>query len=41
MPGGGALPEAPVVAINLAYTKAGAALSHGDELALIPPVAGG
>jgi len=41
MPGGTALPETPLVAVNLAYAKPGAALANGDELALIPPVAGG
>lgn len=41
LPGGMALPETPVVAVNLAYTKGDRALSHGDEVAVIPPVAGG
>lgn len=41
MPGGDRLPPAPLVAINLSYVRTDAALSHGDELAVIPPVAGG
>ena len=41
MPGGGSLPAAPLVAVNLAYAKPEVVLAHGDELALIPPVAGG
>ncbi|HUO51043.1 MAG TPA: MoaD/ThiS family protein [Gemmatimonadaceae bacterium] len=41
MPGGGMLPERPVVAVNLAYARLDAVLGAGDELAVIPPVAGG
>lgn len=41
MPGGERLPPAPLVAINLEYSRTDAALSAGDELAVIPPVAGG
>ncbi|HEX8363326.1 MAG TPA: molybdopterin converting factor subunit 1 [Longimicrobium sp.] len=35
------LPETPVVAINMDYAPAGAELRDGDEVAFIPPVAGG
>lgn len=35
------LPERPVVAINREYALLDAALREGDELALLPPVAGG
>lgn len=35
------LPERVVVAVNQAYAEPGTALSNGDEVALIPPVAGG
>jgi molybdopterin synthase catalytic subunit len=35
------LPERPVVAVNQAYAELEVALSDGDELALLPPVAGG
>lgn len=35
------LPESPVVAVNMSYAPAGTALREGDEVALIPPVAGG
>ena len=35
------LPTAPAVAVNMAYTDATSLLSDGDEVALIPPVAGG
>lgn len=41
LPGGDALPPAPLVAINLAYARTDAVLAGGDELAVIPPVAGG
>ena len=41
LPGGATLPASPLVAINLAYAKADAILTAGDELAVIPPVAGG
>lgn len=35
------LPEQPVVAVNQAYARTDARLTEGDEVALIPPVAGG
>ena len=35
------LPERPVVAINREYAQLEESLSEGDELALLPPVAGG
>ncbi len=35
------LPAAPVVAVNREYAPLGTALRDGDELALLPPVAGG
>ncbi|HEY9517061.1 MAG TPA: MoaD/ThiS family protein [Gemmatimonadaceae bacterium] len=41
LPGGDRLPPAPLVAINLEYSHTDATLSAGDELAVIPPVAGG
>jgi molybdopterin converting factor subunit 1 len=36
-----ALPERPVVAVNREYTLLDTTLRDGDELALLPPVAGG
>jgi len=41
LPGGDRLPPAPLVAINLSYTRVNAMLRAGDELAVIPPVSGG
>jgi molybdopterin converting factor small subunit len=41
LPGGTALPLLPLVAVNLTYADASRRLESGDELALIPPVAGG
>jgi molybdopterin synthase catalytic subunit len=35
------LPEKPVVAINRTYALLSEPLADGDELALLPPVAGG
>lgn len=36
-----ALPVAPAVAVNRSYAREGHVLSSGDEVAFIPPVAGG
>ncbi|HEX7243439.1 MAG TPA: molybdopterin converting factor subunit 1 [Longimicrobiaceae bacterium] len=36
-----ALPEAPAVAVNMEYAPLSTALRDGDEVAFIPPVAGG
>jgi molybdopterin converting factor small subunit len=41
LPGGDRLPPEPLVAINLSYARTSSRLSAGDELAVIPPVAGG
>lgn len=41
IPGGEKLPAKPLVAVNQAYAKPEAAVHAGDEVALIPPVAGG
>jgi molybdopterin converting factor subunit 1 len=35
------LPERPVVAVNREYARLDVQLQDGDELALLPPVAGG
>lgn len=37
----GFIPERPVVAVNHAYADPGLVLDEEDEVALIPPVAGG
>lgn len=36
-----AIPEAPAVAVNRKYSERDEVLRAGDEVALIPPVAGG
>ncbi|MGI9078889.1 MAG: MoaD/ThiS family protein [Gemmatimonadaceae bacterium] len=41
MPGGDRVPPAPLVAVNLVYQRPDHVLAPGDELAVIPPVAGG
>lgn len=35
------LPETPVVAVNMTYAPLATSLRDGDEVAFIPPVAGG
>jgi len=41
MPGAGFLPPSPLIAINQMYAGPTARLTSGDEVAVIPPVAGG
>ena len=41
LPGAERLPPAPLVAVNQRYARADQRLSPGDEVAVIPPVAGG
>jgi molybdopterin converting factor small subunit len=41
LPGAERLPPAPLVAVNAEYAALDQTLSAGDEVALIPPVAGG
>lgn len=40
-PGAAALPARPLVAVNQAYAALSQRLAAGDEVAVIPPVAGG
>ncbi len=40
-PGAASLPPAPLIAVNQRYAARTARLRSGDEVALIPPVAGG
>jgi molybdopterin converting factor small subunit len=41
LPGGAILPEAPLVARNAQFVALATPIAHGDEIALMPPVAGG
>lgn len=41
MPGGDRLPPRPLVAVNEVYAPAHTTLERDDEVAIIPPVAGG
>ena len=41
LPGGGGLPPAPLVAVNFSYAPPQTVIRNGDEVAIIPPVAGG
>lgn len=40
-PAAARLPPSPLVAVNQRYARPETALAEGDEVALIPPVAGG
>ena len=39
--GGDRLPPSPLVAVNCTYAKGTTLIVEGDEIAIIPPVAGG
>ncbi len=41
LPGGERLPSRPMVAVNQSYAAFSSPVAPGDEVALIPPVAGG
>lgn len=41
LPGAAQLPQRPLVAVNQRYARPDTRLRAGDEVALIPPVAGG
>jgi len=41
LPGMGAVPPSPAVAVNRRYARPEQVVAAGDEVALIPPVAGG
>jgi molybdopterin converting factor subunit 1 len=41
LPGADRLPDRPLVAVNERYAKRDRVLATGDEIAIIPPVAGG
>ena len=41
LPGGEQIPPRPLCAVNLAHVGHDAPLAEGDELALLPPLAGG
>jgi molybdopterin converting factor small subunit len=41
LPGGAALPERPLAALNATHARLDAPVADGDEVALLPPVAGG
>lgn len=41
LPGGERLPSKPLCALNLTHVRSDAPLSRGDELAILPPLAGG
>jgi molybdopterin converting factor small subunit len=41
VPGIGALPERPLVAVNRVHARLDTPVGDGDELAVLPPMAGG
>jgi molybdopterin converting factor small subunit len=41
LPGGDQLPRHPLCALNLAHVGTDATVGPGDELAILPPLAGG
>jgi molybdopterin converting factor small subunit len=41
LPGGDRLPERPLVGVNLGHGGPETPLADGDELAILPPLAGG
>lgn len=41
LPGGERLPPKPLCAVNLRHVQPATPLSSGDELAILPPLAGG
>jgi len=41
LPGGGHLPPKPLCARNLAHSDPGEPVADGDEIAVLPPLAGG
>jgi molybdopterin converting factor small subunit len=41
LPGGDRLPQRPLCALNLAHVGPEATLATGDEVAVLPPLAGG
>jgi molybdopterin synthase sulfur carrier subunit len=41
LPGGSRLPDKPMVAVNRRWTAIDQDIAEGDEVAVIPPVAGG
>jgi molybdopterin converting factor small subunit len=41
LPGGDRLPSSPLCAVNLAQARTETTLSNHDELAILPPLAGG
>jgi molybdopterin synthase sulfur carrier subunit len=41
LPGGERLPPKPLCAVNLRHVQPNTPLSSGDELAVLPPLAGG
>jgi molybdopterin converting factor small subunit len=41
LPGGERIPPRPLCAVNLAHARLDTRLAEGDEVALLPPLAGG